>query len=115
MAAFDFAGFRAALEARDAGRWLPYYADDAEWLEYRDASPPRSPHVMRGREAIGAFLAEIAASRIELAISNEVLGDERAAFTITVRRADGRRMIENVIVDHRDGRIVRQLEVEAWD
>ena len=37
----------------------------------------------------------------------------RAAFTITVTRAGGRRIIENVIVEHRDGRIVRQLEVEA--
>ena len=115
MAGFDFTAFRAALETRDVARWLPFYADDAEWLEYRHANPPRSPHVMRGREEIGRFLEEVAASRIELSISNEVLGDARAAFTITVERADGRLIIENVIVDHRDGRIVRQLEVEAWD
>jgi ketosteroid isomerase-like protein len=115
MPGFDLAAFRAALEARDVARWLPFYADDAEWLEYRHGSPPRSPHVMRGRDEIGRFLADVGASRIELAISNEVLDDARAAFTITVTRADGRRIIENVILDHRDGRIVRQLEVEAWD
>ena len=68
-----------------------------------------------GRTAIGRYLEEIAASQIQLAISNEVLGESRAAFTITVVRADGRRIVENVIVDHRDGRIVRQHEVEAWD
>jgi ketosteroid isomerase-like protein len=115
MAAFDFAAFRAALEARDVERWLPFYADDAEWLEYRHGNPPRSPHVMRGREEIGRFLDDVAGSQIELEISNEVLGDERAAFTITFTRTGGRRIVENVIVDHRDGRIVRQLEVEAWD
>ena len=114
-AAFDFDSFRAALEARDVARWLPFYADDAEWLEYRHGNPPRAPDVTRGRAAIGRYIEEIAASRIALAISNEVLGEHRAAFTITVLRADGRRIIENVIVDHRDGRIVRQLEVEAWD
>ena len=115
MTAFDFAGFRTALEARDVARWLPFYADDAESLQYRHTDPPRSPHVMRGREEIRRFLEDVAGSRIELAISNEVLGEARAAFTITVTRADGRRIIENVILDHRDGRIVRQLEVEAWD
>ncbi len=115
QATFDFDSFRTALEARDVARWLPFYADDAEWLEYRHDSPPRSPNVMRGRAAIGRFIEEVAASRIELAVSNEVLGESRAAFTITVVRADGRRIIENVIIDHRDGRIVRQLEVEAWD
>jgi ketosteroid isomerase-like protein len=112
---FDFDAFRDALEGRDVQRWLPFYADDAEWLEYRHTNPPRSPNVMRGHAAIGRFLADVAASELELEISNEVLGDDRAAFTITVTRAGGRRIIENVIVDHRDGRIVRQLEVEAWD
>ena len=41
-ARFDFAGFRTALEARDVAHWLPFYADDAEWLEYRHTNPPRS-------------------------------------------------------------------------
>ena len=115
MPEFDFAAFRAALEARDPARWLPFYADDAEWLEYRHDKPPRAPNVMRGKAAIGRFLEEIATSQIELAISNELLGEARAAFTITVVRADGRRIVENVILDHRDGRIVRQHEVESWD
>jgi hypothetical protein len=114
-AAFDFDSFRTALEARGVARWLPFYAQDAEWLEYSHSHPPRSPNVVRGRTAIGRYLEEIAASQIRLAISNEVLGESRAAFTITVIRADGRRIVENVIVDHRDGRIVRQHEVEAWD
>ena len=48
-------------------------------------------------------------------ISNEVLDDERAAFTLTATRPDGRMIVENAILDHRDGLIVRQHEVEAWD
>ena len=53
---FDFAAFRAAVEARDVDRWLPFFADDAEWL-----------------------------------------------------------IVENTILELRDGLIVRQHEVEAWD
>jgi hypothetical protein len=44
-----------------------------------------------------------------------VVGDERAAFTLTATRPDGRLIVENTILDLRDGRIVRQHEVEAWD
>ncbi len=40
---FDFAGFRAAVEALDAERWLAFFADDAEWVEYRNTAPPSSP------------------------------------------------------------------------
>jgi len=40
---------------------------------------------------------------------------DRAAFTLTATRPDGRLIVENTILDVRDGRIVRQHEVEAWD
>jgi hypothetical protein len=43
---FDFAAFRAAVEARDVDRWLPFFADDAEWLEFRHKAS--SPRVMGG-------------------------------------------------------------------
>ena len=37
MSAFDLDGFRAAFEARDVERGTAFYADDAEWVEYRHA------------------------------------------------------------------------------
>jgi hypothetical protein len=52
---------------------------------------------------------------VELAISNEVVRGERAAFTLTATRPDGRLIVENTILDLRGGLIVRQHEVEAWD
>ena len=103
------------MEARDAERWAAYYAPDAEWREYRHADPPRAPHVMRGRDEIGSFVRGVAAAKIELRLDNEVVDDRRAAFTLTVTRADGGRIIENVIIEHRDGLVTRQTDVEAWD
>ena len=80
----EFAAFRASFEARDADRWLAFYAPDAERLEYRHANPPRAPNVMRGNEAIGAFIDGIAgAVSLRLSIDNEVVGEHRAAFTLT--------------------------------
>jgi len=50
-----------------------------------------------------------------MAISNELMDDRRAAFTLTIRFDDGRRVIENIILEHRDGKVVKQIDVEAWD
>jgi uncharacterized protein len=113
--AFDFAAYKAAFEARDVERWIAFYAEDAEWLEYRPPSPPRAPNVMRGRAAIRAFLADVATSPITLTIHDEVVGRRRSAFAVTVAFEDGRRHLEHVIIDHPGGIIVRHVDVEAWD
>jgi hypothetical protein len=52
---------------------------------------------------------------MRISIGSEVLGEERAAFTVVRhvrRRAPDRR---DVFVEHRDRRITRQVDVEAWD
>jgi ketosteroid isomerase-like protein len=114
-ARFDFDAYRRAFTAKDVDAWIGFYAEDAEWVEYKPAAPPRAPVVMSGREAIAEFLAGVAASDVVLEIEDEVVGRERAAFRVVCRLGDGRRDIEHVIVTIRDGRIVRQVEVEAWD
>ena len=70
---------------------------------------------MRGSGEIGAFLERVAAMPIGLELSREVSSEERIAFACTVDLGDGRQVIEHVIADVRDGRIVRHVDVEAWD
>jgi ketosteroid isomerase-like protein len=113
---FDFAAYRAAFEAKDVESWLEFYADDAEWIEYNSqADPPGTPNVMRGSAEIRAFMEHVAALPITIALSDEVVGEERIAFVCWVDLGSGRRIIEHVIADVRDGRIVRHVDVEAWD
>ena len=50
-----------------------------------------------------------------ITIDNEVVDNRRAGYTLTAVFKDGRRVIENVIIEHRDGQVVRQIDVEAWD
>jgi ketosteroid isomerase-like protein len=38
--------YKAAFEARDVERWIAFYADDAQWLEYRPGNPPRAPNII---------------------------------------------------------------------
>jgi hypothetical protein len=113
--AFDFAAFRQAFEAQNVDTWLAFYADDAEWIEYRHSNPPRNPNRMVGREQIGAFLGRVKAAGLHLALSDEVVGEDRAAFCVTCTLPDGKRIIEHVILHHAGGKITQQTDVEAWD
>ncbi len=112
---FDFAAFKRAFEEQDVDVWLGFYADDAEWTEYRHNAPPRTPHRMAGRAQIGDFLRRVKASNVKLSIGDEVIGDGRFAFRVTAVLGSDRRIIENVIVHVEGGKITRQTDVEAWD
>jgi ketosteroid isomerase-like protein len=112
---FDFHAFKRALEQRDVDRWVEFYADNAEWLEYRPFDPPRTPNRVLGKAAIGELLRHLSAIDMALAVSNEVIACDRAAFRVDVTLGDGKQIIEHVIIEVADGKIVRQVDVEAWD
>jgi len=114
-AGFDFAAFKDAFERKDAKRWAGFYAEDAEWIEYKPSAPPKDPGRMAGRERIAGFPASLEGSGIEITVFDEVLGGERAAFSVEVKLADGGRVLEHTIVHIEDGLIARQVDVEAWD
>jgi ketosteroid isomerase-like protein len=112
---FDFAAYKQAFENQDLDAWLAFYADAAEWVEYRHNAPPRAPNRMVGKAQIGDFLRRVKASNIGLSISDEVIGDGRAAFRVTAALANDKCVIENVIIHIERGKITRQTDVEAWD
>jgi hypothetical protein len=112
---FDLVGLRKAITTKDADAWISFYDTDAVWTEYRNADPPRAPHVMRGLEEISAFVRGVCSAPISISMSRELTGAYLAAFMLTVDVGDGRRIIENVNVEHMAGKIVTQVDVEAWD
>ena len=114
-AGFDFAGFRRAFEAQDVDAWAAFFAPDGQWIAYRPGKPPRAPNVMQGRAAIAEFLHRVKAGNVKLAISDEAIGPARAAFCVTCMLADGRRIIEHVIIHFAHAKITKQVDVEAWD
>jgi ketosteroid isomerase-like protein len=112
--AFDFAAFKEAFERKDTERWSGFYAEDAKWIEYKPSTPPRDPVKMIGRERIAEFMASLEKSDIEITLSDEVVGIDRAAFSVDVTLPDGGRY-EHTIVHVEAGRIASQVVVEAWD
>lgn len=112
---FDFEAFRRAVEGQLVDEWLSFYSDDAEWIEYRHNAPPRAPNRMVGKAEIGSFLKRVKQSNVQISMTDQVLGAERAAFCLSVELPGGKQIIENVIVHLKNGRIVREVDVEAWD
>jgi len=114
-ARFDFPAFQRAFVTQDVTTWLKFYADDAEWIEYKQTHPPRSPRRIVGKKEIADFLAHVTASNVLLEIDDEIIGPTRAAFCLWCTLGDGRRIVEHIIIHFADGKITRQVDVEAWD
>lgn len=112
---FDFAAFKRAFVTQDVARWASFFADNAEWIEYKHSHPPHSPRRMVGKAQIEAFLSQVKAGSIVLTIEDEVVGPTRAAFRVWCTLPNGKRIIEHVILHLADGKISRQVDVEAWD
>ena len=112
---FDFAKFKNAFEAKDAAGWAGCYADDVEWIEYRHQSPPRAPNIMRGKATVSAFIEGVCVKPVSFTIEDEIIVPGRAAFRLIVELGEGRRIIEHIMLYFENGKIKREVDVEAWD
>jgi hypothetical protein len=111
---FDIEALKRALEARDAEQVLAFYSDDLEHVEIDAAAPPKSPR-KTGIEYIRTAIEGAAQNGVMLHLDNPVVGDDRAACTITCDLPDGRRLTSNTIYELKEGKIVRQLDVQVTD
>ena len=115
LGGFDFEIVRRAIEGRDADTLLSFYADEAEVLTVNRNTTPSSPNVLRGREAIAEYLRDVCAREMTHRVENEVLGEGRIAFQEACEYPDGTRVLGAETLEVREGKIVRQVNVEAWD
>ena len=111
----DFESLRQAIEGRDAQTLAGFYAEDAEVLTINRNTTPSSPQVLKGKEAIAEYLRDVCSREMTHHVENEVLGESRIAFQEACEYPDGVRVLGAQTLELRDGKIVRQVNVEAWD
>jgi hypothetical protein len=111
----DFEVLRQAIEGRDAGTLVGLYADDAEVITVNRSTTPSSPNVLHCKEDIGSYLRDVCSREMTHRVENEVLGEGRMAFQEVCEYPDGVRVLGAGTLEVRDGKIVRQVNVEAWD
>ena len=111
----DFENLRRAQEQRDLDAMLDLYAEDAEIHIVNRNTPPSSPYVLLGKEAIAEYLRDVFGRDMSHSIENEVVGEDRLAFNVACEYPDGTRVLASENMEVRDGKVVRQVEVVAWD
>jgi hypothetical protein len=112
---FDFEVMRRAVEQLDADLLLNLYADDAELRVINGNSTPSSPREIRGKEEITEYLRDVCGRAMTHRIEREVLGEDRVAFNEECEYPDGTRVTAATTLEVKDGKIVGQVNVEAWD
>jgi hypothetical protein len=113
--AFDFESMRRAVEQLDADLLTSLYADDAQMHIVNRYSPPSSPRELHGKEEIAEHLKDVCGRAMTHRVENEVIGEDRVAFNEACEYPDGTRVLAAMTLDVRDGKVVRQVNVEAWD
>src|SRR5215211_5142179 len=84
-----FESLKEAVESRNADGMLDLYADNAVMVEYDKRSPPSSPMMLEGKENIEPMLRDICGRDMTHEIGDEVIGDDRFAFTERCEYPDG--------------------------
>ncbi|MGW2249161.1 nuclear transport factor 2 family protein [Kitasatospora sp. NPDC001660] len=113
--AFDARALREGIERSDAGTLLALYAEDAELRVVDHRTQPSHPLVMHGRDEIGAMLSDVYGREMTHKLEQVVVQGDHVAFMESCRYPDGVRVLMTSMADLRDGRIVDQTSIQAWD
>ncbi len=112
----DVESLRRAYEQRDIDLMLGFYADDAELRIVNRLPPPSNPYELRGKEQITEFQRRIFARDMKHRLEREVVGENRVAFHVACEYPSGERLLDAMVLElDNSGKIVRHLEVQAWD
>ncbi|MER7843806.1 nuclear transport factor 2 family protein [Kitasatospora sp. NPDC096077] len=114
-AAFDTRALREGIERCEAETLLALYAEDAELRVVDRRTQPSHPLVMHGRDEIGAMLDDVYGREMTHKLEQVVVQDDRVAFLESCRYPDGVRVLAASVAGLRDGRIVDQTTLQAWD
>jgi len=111
----DFEALRRAIEQSDFDSLMKFYDENAELYSVNRITPPSSPEVLRGKEAIAERLEDVCGRDMTHRVEDEVVGQDRIAFNEACEYPEGIKVLAAQTLEVRDGKIVRQVNVEAWD
>jgi hypothetical protein len=106
---------KRGLEERDAELAASVYADDVEFLIVNRNYPPSNPLLRKGRAAVLAMYQDICSREMMHKVTSVVVGPVGFAIRESCQYPDGGRVLGHVIAEMRDGKIVRQFNVDCWD
>lgn len=106
---------KRGLEERDAALAASVYAEDVEFIIVNRNYPPSNPLLRKGRAAVLAMYQDICSREMMHKVTSIVVGPAGFAIRESCQYPDGARVLGHVIAEMRDGKIVRQFNVDCWD
>jgi len=111
----DATALRNAYSARDAEALLARYADDAT-VEIVDAqNTPSKPLRLEGKPAIRSHFEDILARDMTHEVDIFAEGGDAVAYVLRCAYPDGTRVLCSAASQLRDGKVVREVVIQAWD
>jgi ketosteroid isomerase-like protein len=111
----DIHDLRERIAAGDIAAFGDLLADDVEWREIDQRTPPAAPAVLHGREAVLEVLREVVARGIATHVTDGFVAGDRGALELTCTYPTGEQVVDHALIEVRDGRIARWSGVQAWD
>ena len=115
MAMLTIPLLRQAIETRDGQTLASFYADDATLRIIDQMNPPSKPQEIKGREAIKAYYDDVCGRTMTHRVDTGIQQGDRVAFTQTCTYPDGNRVFCSANLELANGKIVRQVSIQAWD
>jgi ketosteroid isomerase-like protein len=106
---------RRAIETRDGATLAGFYADDAVLRIIDQAHPPSDPQEIKGGAAIAAYFDDVCGRTMTHSVDIGIAEGDRLAFLQNCTYPDGKRVACSAMLELRNGKIVRQVAVQAWD
>ncbi|GLW47432.1 hypothetical protein Stsp02_30940 [Streptomyces sp. NBRC 14336] len=111
---FDTEALRRGIEGQ-AATLLSLYADDAELRVVDRNTQPSHPRVLHGRDEISELLEDVYSRDMTHKLENCVVQGDTMAFSESCVYGDGVRVLAESMASLRDGKIVEQTMIQAWD
>lgn len=111
----DLDAIRKGQEEHDLESLMSTYANDAELSVIDANNPPGRPKTLRGKDEISAFWSDILGRGLTHRVERLFAADDLAACRVVCEYPDGARVVCSSICDLEDGRIAREVIVQAWD
>jgi ketosteroid isomerase-like protein len=109
------AELKRAIEGRDAKALAAFYADDALLRIIDHDNPPSKPREFKGRQAIASYYDDVCGRAMSHHVEAGLANGQALAFTQACTYPDGTKVFCAAMLDIKDGKIVRQTAVQAWD
>jgi hypothetical protein len=111
----DLDAIRKGQEDHDVEALMSTYASNAELSVIDANNPPGRPKTLRGKDEIAAFWNDILGRGLTHKVESLFAADDQAACRVVCEYPNGSRVVCSSISDLEDGKIAREVIVQAWD